>query len=278
MLRPVGDVGAQDQLRVRIRLAQAVVQPPVYRTRRLSRSGTRGGRGRQSMSVGGGEHAAVQRRWRQWTGRPSGTRRQTGPRAGLEPSRLGKFRVVCRMEKAVVGGHVSRAEAGAAEAGLDDGAGWPAGPAMAPIFVSSRLTGTAGGVDVDSQKCAVADGVPPRRMSAASAMLSKSAAGAAGDDALIRPERRRPRILSVSGDVGLGIPAAARRPPPPAARMSAAVLQKLLDGPGVGGVEGQGDHGLDLGQVDLDVLVVVGARPPGAALGNSSGRWLSAVR
>ena len=36
------------------------------------------------------------------------------------------------------------------------------------------------------------------------------------------------------------------------------VFQELVNGPGVGGVERQGDHGLHRGEIDLDVLVVPG--------------------
>ena len=45
------------------------------------------------------------------------------PSAGLDPSRLGEVPGGVPQAQAVVGRHVSRAEAGAAEAGLDDGAG-----------------------------------------------------------------------------------------------------------------------------------------------------------
>ena len=65
------------------------------------------------------------------------------PLAGLGlPSRLGKLRVVWRMERPLLDGHVPRAEAGAAEGGLDNRAGLhQACESHQPLLVSASCTG-----------------------------------------------------------------------------------------------------------------------------------------
>ena len=79
-------------------------------------------------------------------------------------------------------------------------------------------------------------------------------AGAAGDDALVGPDGA---VVDLIGELGIGLGEAALGIGLHLLQQLLGVLQELVDGPGVGGMEGQGDHGLHPGQVDGDHLVVI---------------------
>ena len=91
------------------------------------------------------------------------------PSAGLEPSRFGKFRVVCRRERPLLAGTSPAPKQGPQKLGLMT-APVSSRSAVVPILVSSRLTGTL--VGYTSRVKAPLPVEPPRRMSAASVMLS----------------------------------------------------------------------------------------------------------
>ncbi len=129
------------------------------------------------------------------------------PLAGLGALAVGEVAGgVADANRPLLAGHVACAEAGAAEAGLDDGAGGQQTSVSTPFLISSRDTGTDAGVDAQRELAVAA--VLPRRMSAASEMLSNSAAGAAGDDALIHPDAA---VVDLVGEVGVGLGEAAWR-------------------------------------------------------------------
>ena len=92
------------------------------------------------------------------------------PSPGLEPSRLGKFRVVCRRLRPLWAGTSPAPKQGPQKLGLMT-APLCSRSAVAPIFVSSRLTGTL--VGYTSREKYPSPQLPWRRMSAASVMLSK---------------------------------------------------------------------------------------------------------
>ena len=159
--------------------------------------------------------------------------------------------------QAVVGRHVSRAKAGAAEAGLDQrAAGEQVRRGSDPG--QFQADGHAGGIHVQGEVAAAGGAAPEdgRRL----VDVVKETAGAAGDDALIGPHAAVPDLLGQMG-VGLGEagPGVGLHP----GQDVRGVCLELMDGPGVGGVEGQGDHGLHPAEVDFDVLIIPG---PGAGM------------
>ncbi len=173
------------------------------------------------------------------------------PSPGLEPSRLGKFRVVWRRLKPLLAGTSPAPKQGPQKLGLMTALS--SRSAVAPILVSSRLTGTLV-VHVQSE-VTVAAAAAPEDVGRLGNVVEQPA-GAAGDDTLIGPDAA---VTDFVRELHMGL-----RIPLLGVRLHSrqdvgGVLQELVDGPGVGGVEGQGDHGLHLGEVDLDVLVVVGS-------------------
>ena len=92
------------------------------------------------------------------------------PSPGLEPSRLGKFLVVWRRLRPLWAGTSPAPKQGPQKLGLITAPLWSRS-AVAPVFVSSRLTGTL--VGYTSRVKYPSPQLPPRRMSAASVMLSK---------------------------------------------------------------------------------------------------------
>ena len=83
----------------------------------------------------------------------------------------------------------------------------------------------------------------------------KQTAGAAGDDALVGPDGA---VVDLAGELGVGLGEAALGVGLHLGQQLLGIFQELVDGPGVRGVEGQGDHGLHLAQVDGDHLIIVG--------------------
>ena len=159
------------------------------------------------------------------------------PSAGLDPSRLGKFRVVCRRLKPLLAGTSPAPKQGPQKLGLMT-APVSSRSAVAPIFVSSRLTGDTGGVYVQSEGT-VAGGAAPEDVRRLGNVVEE-AAGASGDDTLIRPDAA---VTDFVRELHMGL-----RIPLLGVRLHSrqdvgGILQKLMDGPGIGWVEGQGDHG-----------------------------------
>ena len=91
------------------------------------------------------------------------------PSPGLEPSRLGKLRVVWRTERALLAGTSPAPKQGPQKQGLKR---TPASSSACctPFCISSRFTGMEGGY-TDREKGPQPTS-PPERMAAASAMLS----------------------------------------------------------------------------------------------------------
>ena len=172
--------------------------------------------------------------------------------AGLGALAVGEVAGGVPQAQAVVGGHIACAEAGAAEAGLDNRAG---GQQIGRHAVAGQLQrhGHGGGVHVQ-RKRAVAGAAALENVRRLGDVV-KQAAGAAGDDALIRPHAA---VVDLVGKVGVGLWEALGGVGLHLGQQLLCVLQKFVDRPRVGGVEGQGDHGLDLAQIDGDHPVVIG--------------------
>ena len=152
----------------------------------------------------------------------------------------------------VVGGHVPCAEAGTAEAGFDDGAGGQQVGGGAHLH-QLQGHGHGGGVHVEAEGTGAgivaADDI--RRLGD----VVKQTAGAAGDDALVGPDGA---VVDLAGELGVGLGEAALGVGLHLGQQLLGIFQELVDGPGVGGVEGQGDHGLHPAQVDGDHLIIIG--------------------
>ena len=154
--------------------------------------------------------------------------------------------------QAVVGGHVARAEAGAAEAGLDDGAALQQCRRGAG-FCQLQADGHAGGIHVQGE-IAVAAAAALQNIGRLADVVEQ-AAGAPGNDALVGPHaaivdliRQIDFCLGVAG-LGIGLHLGEN---------VLGVFQKFVDGPGVGGMEGQSNHRLDLRKVNLNVFIIPG--------------------
>ena len=152
----------------------------------------------------------------------------------------------------MVGG-VPRAEAGAAEGGLHHGAGSHQ-IRQGAVLHQLHVHGDGGGVHVQGELPG-ADGLAPQHVGRLGD-AGEGAAGAAADDALLHLELAVLHLVQQ----GVGGPALADllrgllRLPEDVGE----VLLQLIDGVGVGGVEGQRNHGLDGGEVDLHAAVVIG--------------------
>ena len=248
-LRPVGDVGSQNQVRVRLRARLPSVVDPLFVDPRVKMVGTPD---RRIVDLrGGGDSSAVSG----CGGDGPGVHQTHGGKlalTGLGALPVGKVPGGVPEAQAVVGGHVSRAEAGTAEAGLDDRAALQQ-VCRGPHFGQLQADGDAGGVHVQGEIAAAAAFLPEdvRRLGD----VVEQATGASGDDALVRPDSAAADLLQkvhlglgpALPGVGLHLRQQVRR-----------VVQKLPDGPGVGGMKGQGDHRLNLGEVEFYVFVIPG--------------------
>ena len=247
-LRPVGDVGAHPQLHGGVRLAEAVVDPLVVDA--LVKVvfpvdgdvvNVRGGGDLAAVCGGGGDGTGVHQA-------------HAGKLAlgGLGALPVGEVPGGVPQGKAVVGGHVARAEAGAAEAGLDDGAAlqqFGGGAGLHQLQADRH----AGGIHVQGEVAAAAAAAPEnvRRL----LNVVEQAASAARDDALIGPDAA---VVDLVGQLHMGFGIPGLGVGFHLCQDFSGVLLEFMDSPGVGGVEGHGDHGLGLGEVDLNVLIVPG--------------------
>ena len=153
----------------------------------------------------------------------------------------------------VVAGRVSRAEAGPAEGGPHDRAGLHQ---IRGISLPGQVDEHGLGGGIDRQDEFPVPDVPASQEVRCLHDIRIVSAGASGDDALLHPE------LSVR-DL---IPKREGRPPAGNLlrflfHLGKDILQvrvQLVDGIRVGGMEGQGDHGPDFGQIDINAAVVPG--------------------
>ena len=227
-LGPVGDVGAHDQLHAGISLAEAVVQAVVIHflvevVLVMNGGVLHVGGGGDASAVGGGG------------GDGPGVHQAHGGElslAGLGALAVGEVAGGVPQGQTVVGGHVACAEAGAAEAGLDDGAGGQQVSGGAHLHQLQRH-GHGGGVHVEAEGAGAgivaADDI--RRLGD----VVKQTAGAAGDDALVGPDGA---VVDLIGELGIGLGEAALGIGLHLLQQLLRVLQELVDGPGVGGMEG----------------------------------------
>ena len=160
--------------------------------------------------------------------------------------------------EAAVGGHIPGAEAGAAEAGADGGPRGHEG-GDGPLPGQLHHHGLAGGVAAQPEGVR-ADGAALQDLRGPQQVLI-GAARAAGDDPLVHPELPVHQLVQQGGGRGLQVQALHGVHLHLVEQIGGVGLE-LPDGVGVGGVEGQRDHGLHGGQIYLDQSVV-----PGAVLG-----------
>ena len=178
---PVGDVGSQDQFLLRPGLSIAVVDP--FLVHALVEVVGTPDRLIHNLR-GGGDVSAVQGRG----GDGPGVHQTHGGElafAGLGALSVGEVPGGVAEAETVVGGHVSRAEAGAAEARLYDGSALQQvrrGPGLRQL----QADGNAGGVYVQGKVPVAAAAAPEdvRRLG----NVVEEAPGAAGDDPLVRPD------------------------------------------------------------------------------------------
>ena len=184
LLRPVGDIGAEHQLLAGVGPPHAEVDPGLVGGVVVG-EGLLGRIGRGcGQLVGPGEHAAVEGGGGDAPGVHEG---HVGhlPVGGLAPLPVGEITGGVTDGESPVGGHVARAEAGAAEAGADGGAGGHKGGNVAPPG-QLQVDGLAGGIDRQPE-LAGADGAAVQDLGRPHDILVGTA-GAAGDDSLIHPE------------------------------------------------------------------------------------------
>ena len=234
--RPIGDVGAEAQRRVLLRMAKAIVHVllidlPIERAlvRPVARVVDRAGRR---------EHAAVERRG--GDGARVHQRDSRGlPLSGLRAFAVGEVARGMPRGKALVARHVARAEAGPAEAGLDRCARAHQG-GQVPAFGQRQIHRQARGIHRERE----AAHAPAAQDGGRLGHVLVQAARAARDHALIHLEAAVvplfPQPRRIFEDV--------RR-----------VLQEFLDGIGVRRMIGQGDHGLEPGKVQPHKPVVIRA-------------------
>ena len=252
LLRPVGDVGAEDQLLVRVGFAHAVVHPGLVGGVVIGPLLVWMVGGHVGQLVGGGEHAPHLRRCGDGPGVHQGHIGHLAiPRLGALP--VGEVPGGVADGEAAVGGHVSRPEAGSAEAGAD---GRPGGHEGRDVTLLGQLQHDGHGAGVAGQPEGVGAylGVPDDLGGPAQVLVG--AAGAAGDHRLVHPELA---VHDLVREGGGGLDAQLL----PGVRLHLVeqvghVLFEYPDGIGVGGVEGQGDHGLHLVQLHHDGPVVPG--------------------
>ncbi len=199
---------------------------------------------------GGGDFPAVPSR----SGDGPGVHQAHGGKltlAGLGTLAVGEVAGGVPEAQAIVGGHVPRAEAGPAEAGFDDRAALQQ-VCRGSDFRQLQADGHAGGVHVKG-KVPVPAALSPEDVRRLGDVVEE-APGAPGDDPLVRPDAA---VVNLLEEVHPGLGVALAGVGLHLRQDVGGIVQELPDGPGVGRVEGQGDHGLDLGEVQLNVFVVV---------------------
>ena len=249
-LGPVLDVGAQLEQGIVIAVAKALIHPG------LVAGGVVVIFGHGGVVIHlrcGGQDAAVGRGGGNAAGIHQGHACQLAA-AGLGALAAGEVAGGVADGQRPVGRHIARAEAGAAEGRADGGtAGHQVGQHAGAVQLHHN--GLAAGVN--------AEGVVPAAAGVAledgSGLVDavKQAARAACDDSLIHPE---PAVFDLAAQIQLHVRAAHQLLDVLLAFVED-VLEvgvQLLDGKGVGGVHGQGDHGPDLGKVHAHHAIVVG--------------------
>ena len=252
--RPVGDIGAELEFGFRFGLVVAIVHAAGVELRVKVIGQIRLEAGFRPVKIGGRrELAAVGRRG------GNGAGIHEGHGAGLPVAGLGAFAVgeVARGMadgKRAVRGRVTRAEAGTAEGILDDGTGCHE---FCRSAVADKGEGLrfAGRVDGKGER-AVAGALPVENGGGQHAVF-KGAARTAGDDALIRPDAAvmnlGAQLQAFGGLAELLAGLFLHR-----AQQIVGVADEFRNGPGIAGMEGQGNHGLHGGKVDADQAIVAG--------------------
>ena len=156
--------------------------------------------------------------------------------------------------QAVVGGHVAGAEAGAAEAGLKQGTSLQQGLLHA---VLNELQVHGHRRRIDGQGEIPAAHVVAVQNGGGLGDVVVHTAGTPGDDALVNHQLAVHQLVGEGqGDLAAELVGSPLLHLP---QDVAGIGQQLADGVGLGGVEGQRSHGLDLRKVDGDHAVVVSA-------------------
>ena len=196
------------------------------------------------------DHAAVSGRGRDGTGIHQRYRRDLAL-TGLGSFPIGEIAGGMTEGQSVVGGHVARTEARSAEGGFDHRTRLKQRGAVAVAGQFQRY-GNGGGVH-GQREISVAAGRTAKNVRRLIDILIDTA-GASGNDALIGVDfavlHLGYQIRIGLGEFRLGFRLDLRE-------NLLGVLDELVDRIRIGGVERQGDHGLHLGQIDLDHGVVI---------------------
>ena len=176
------------------------------------------------------------------------------PSAGLEPSRLGKLRVVWRMDSPLLAGTSPAPKQGPQKQGLNS-APEASSDCWTPFSISSRFTGDRGRVHRQGEVAAA--GIVAAQNGGSFGDVVVHAAGAARDDALIHHQLTICQLIRqvqarLAAELGSG--ALLHLP-----QVVAGVVEQLAERHRLGGVERQRGHGLHAVKVDGDHAIVVRA-------------------
>ena len=248
---PLGNIGAVFQGCVRLRPAEAEVDPAVVH-RTIEPALHR--RGRRVVHVGGGGEDAV-------------VPRRGGDGAGIHEDHAGKLTVgglgalpVGEVAggvadgQPIVGGYIPRAEAGAAEAGLEQCAGGQQG-LLDAVFHQLQIDGDGGRIHRQGEIAAA--GVVAVQNGGGLGDVVVHTAGTPGDDALIHHQLAVYQLIRqmqarLTAELGGG--ALLHLP-----QVVAGIVEQLAERHRLGGVERQGRHRLHAVKVNGDHAVVVRA-------------------
>ena len=252
---PVGDVRTHDKLDRGVGLAEAVVH--TVGVDRLVKVVVVVDGGVVHVRRGG-DAAAVCRRG--GGARIHQAHARKLPLAGLGALAVREVARRVAQGQAVVGGHIARAEAGTAEARLDDRAGLEQLRRRADAHQLERH-GHGRRVHVEAERAAA--GILAADDVGGLGDVVEQTAAAARDHALIRPDAA---VAHFIGQVRVRLGEAALRVLLHLREDLLGVIEELVDRPRVRRVERQGDHGLNLREVDGNELIVP-SRLAGVQLG-----------
>ena len=248
---PLGNIGAVFQGRIRLRLAKAEVDPAVVH--RTVEPALHRRRRRVVHIGGGGEDTVVPRRGGDGAGVHEDDASQLAV-GGLGTLPVGEVAGGVADGQPIVGGYIPRAEAGAAEAGLEQCAGGQQG-LLDTVFHQLQIDGDGGRIHRQGE-IAAADVVAVQNGRGLGDVVVHTA-GTPGDDALIHHQlavhqlirQVQPRLTTeLGGGALLHLP-----------QVVARVVEQLAERHRLGGVERQGGHRLHAVKVDGDHAIVVRA-------------------
>ena len=248
LLGPIGDVGAQDQVDRRVGLPKAVVEMllvdllvEVVLVRRVLIIHVGGGSNDTPVARGGGNGTGVHE-----------SHARELALTGLGALAVGEVSRGVTEGEAVVGGDVAGTEAGTAEGGLDDSARRQQVSRYADLGQLQR-NGNRGRIDRQGE--VAVSGIVVAENGGGLVDGVEHTTGATGDDALV--SQHGAVSLYLVHQVELGFFEFRGGLSLHRCQNLLGVGHEIVDGVDVGGMEGKGDHGLHLREIDVDHGVVV---------------------